>query len=375
MNKKSVLSVLLVLVYFIMGVATSQAPRDLAYHDYDAGPLNINDSKHIIYFENFNSNKNNWPEGKFSNGEYYFEKGQYILSNKKPEEMLLQDIVMDKIIDQKEDWIFEVSFESMELEGDARASIIWGKASGDYMTYSYSKSNGAAILDYGKKVEGAWVGASKKVNGFIDKYKTVKLGVFKRGGSVRYYLNDKFVFTGPVEAFYGNELAVAIEGKANVKIDEIVVKQLQFRGESDVYSTDRKNTDYALENKKVVPMRRIGDSYLIPILINDQINTNFLFDTWTAEVIVSEAMAKKLIKSGTVTDYVDDIEYSFRDGDKAISSRFILNKMKVGEKEIENVECMISPKASYDVLIGEAVLSKIGTYEIDDTRKILIFAK
>ena len=373
MRKKGILSVLLVGVYFVMGVATSRMPRDVAY--YNKGPLNINDSKHIIYFENFNSNKNNWPEGRFANGEYYFDKGHYVMSNQEADKIIIQDILTENKINPKDDWMLELSFLEMELEGDAKASILWGKKGTDYISYAYSQQKDGVHLDYGKNVEGAWVGASKEINGFAGKYKTVKLGIHKTAGKLDYYLNNKFVFSGPVENFFGDQIAIAIEGKAKVVINEIVIKQLQFRERTNNYSTNREATNYTLENKEVIPMRKVGDYFLIPITINNSISTNFILDTWTTDMVVSEAMAKQLIGSGTVKDYIDDVAYTFRDGSSATSARFIVEKIQLGNKSLDKVECLILANASQDILIGKSVLNKIGKYELDTQRKLLVFDK
>jgi predicted aspartyl protease len=356
-----------------MGVATSRMPRDLAYAN--KGPLSINDSKHIIYFENFNTNKNNWPEGRMVNAEYYFENGQYLISNNESDKMITQEVVMDKKIIAKDDWMLEVMFDNVALESDAKASILWGKKGLDFISFGFSIAEKQVILDYGKNVEGAWVGGTKRVNGFVGNYKKVKLVVHKNRSTIDYYLNNKFVFSGPVEPFFGDEIAIALEGKAKVFVDEIVVKQLQFRKKSQGYSTDRTKQDYSLVDKDVIAMRQVGEYYLIPIILNNEIQTNFIFDPWTADVVVSEAMAKQMINSQTIKNYVDNIEYTFQDGSKARSARFIIDRIQLGDRKISKVECLILPNASHDILIGKSVLSQFGKYEYDTERGILLFEK
>lgn len=373
MKHKKSLSIFLVVIYFVMGVATSRMPRDVAYQNRNSSPIRVMDTKHIIFFESFNDNKNAWPEGRFSNAEYYFDKGKYVISNKDSSTAITQEVLTNKRILEKDDWIIELSLSHLALQEGSRLSLLWGKKGEDYISYSYRKKGSLAVLDYGKNTEGAWVGATKSVNDFVGRFNNLKLTAFKTGGSIKYFLNNKYLFSGPVEKFFGDKMAVAVEGVGEAYIDEIVVKQLQFRSNDKTYSTNRSAKDYSMENMNVIPLRKMGEHFLIPLQINNSMSTYFIYDPWAAEVVVSEAQAKELINQKLIKEYIDNIEYTFEDGSKSTSARFIIDELKIGEKNVRNVECLILPSATNNIQIGKTVLKRIGDFRIDSVRKILVF--
>ncbi len=372
MNRKKIFSIGLLAIYFIMGVATSQAPRHMA-SDTELSPVNINHSKHILYYEPFNSNKNNWPEGQFDSIEHYFDNGKYIFSNQATQALSIQNIYPDKVLIESKDWVYETAFSINSQEQNGTAYLLWGKNGLDFEGFGFSQENNQSYIWHGKRVAGLWTGSKTAVNHYTKNNTSILLSVHKVNDRLDFYLNRRLRFSKPVSPFAGNELAIAVEGQMDVAFDQITLKQLQFLNDGKSYNTDRSRVNYSEENKELVPMRKVGENYLIPIYINGAISAQFVYDQWTADVIVSEALAERLIKSGTVTDWIGDDSYRLKNKSVAKSSRFILNTLKVGKRSVQHVECMIGPNAKAEMLIGTSVLSQLGTYTLDAKNGVLVF--
>lgn len=127
------------------------------------------------------------------------------------------------------------------------------------------------------------------------------------------------------------------------------------------------------DNSNLIKMKKNGNINEIPISLNDVIKTDFIIDTGASNVSITPDLALLLIKSGTVKneDWLKDKYYTFADGSSAKSRTFKIEKLKIGNKYLFNVECSISNNLSAPLLLGQNVLNRFGKVTIDNEKQTL----
>jgi aspartyl protease family protein len=127
------------------------------------------------------------------------------------------------------------------------------------------------------------------------------------------------------------------------------------------------------EDSNVIKMKKSGNTYEVPISLNDVIKTDFIIDTGASNVSITPDLASLLIKSGTINneDWLQDKYYKFADGSIARSKTFKIKKLKIGNKYLYNVECSISNNLEAPLLLGQSVLNRFGKVTIDNEKQIL----
>jgi predicted aspartyl protease len=374
MNKKQLLSVGLVVLYFIMGVATSQYPQ-MGRTPMPRSTVNINDSKHILFYESFQNNQNNWLEGKYAENEFYFEKGYYHIKNQHKNNFSLADVNQTKVLNEADDWIIESEMRIPNENLDGTAYILYGKQGDDFHCFGFSQNGNQREVYYGSRQKGEWKGEIVKLGSNAESLFNPTLSIHKMGSRLHYYLNKQFIASGPVYKFYGDEFGLAVGGLLTASFDNFTVKQLQFLKEEPTYSTDKKKPVYQRGDGNVIPMRKRAALYVMPMTVNESVSTEFAFDQWTTDAVISETLAKKMIEAGSIkkADWVGDKPFLFSDGSTAPATYVVLRKLKVGNRTIENVDAFISKNAKAEILIGPSVLSMFGNYKLDVQEKVLVF--
>jgi clan AA aspartic protease (TIGR02281 family) len=111
----------------------------------------------------------------------------------------------------------------------------------------------------------------------------------------------------------------------------------------------------------------------VPVLVNDSVALNFIVDSGASDVMVTEDVARTLMRNGTLTgaDYRGMRTYMLADGTQTPSQMFILRSMKVGDHEIHNVTASISRRGGV-LLLGQSFLRKFKSWSIDNRRRVLV---
>src|SRR5215831_5919363 len=67
---------------------------------------------------------------------------------------------------------------------------------------------------------------------------------------------------------------------------------------------------------ETVPLQSEGGTFLVPVVINDQITLNFTLDSGAADVSIPADVFSTLVRTGTIrqSDYLDTQMYSLADG-------------------------------------------------------------
>ncbi len=104
------------------------------------------------------------------------------------------------------------------------------------------------------------------------------------------------------------------------------------------------------------------------------IRLRFIFDTGASNICISPIEASVLYRQGTLkkedilsTEYFQDATGRISEGTK-INLRLI----KIGNIELENVEATVIDNVNAPLLLGQTVLERFGSIEIDNNNNVII---
>jgi aspartyl protease family protein len=105
------------------------------------------------------------------------------------------------------------------------------------------------------------------------------------------------------------------------------------------------------------------------------IKLRFIFDTGASNICISPAEATVLYRQGTLqkedilsTQYFQDATGRISEGTK-----INIRNIKIGNSELTNVEATVIDNVNAPLLLGQSVLERFGSYEIDNTNNVIIF--
>lgn len=118
---------------------------------------------------------------------------------------------------------------------------------------------------------------------------------------------------------------------------------------------------------------QVGGVYTMPVEINGVLTLNFILDSGASEVNIPADVVLTLVRAGTIkdTDFLSGKTYVLADGSELKSPRFIIRSLKIGRQQITNVPASVGSLTS-PLLLGQSLLGRLGTWGIDNQRKVLI---
>ena len=116
-----------------------------------------------------------------------------------------------------------------------------------------------------------------------------------------------------------------------------------------------------------------GGGIEAPCIINNFL-TNFIFNKETEGFNISLAAAVDLLSKGYIskTDFLGDVEEALGGGTIANNAVFVIKTLRIGENNINDVEATVNYTQEVDVKIGDQILSKFGSYTIDEEKSQII---
>jgi clan AA aspartic protease (TIGR02281 family) len=125
-----------------------------------------------------------------------------------------------------------------------------------------------------------------------------------------------------------------------------------------------------------VKIERHGDTYRVPVRINQTITLPFLLDTGASDLVIPADVALTLIRAGALTsgDFIGKSRYSMANGSEQVSDLVLIREVQVGEHVVRNVTASISPPQG-EPLLGQSFLSKFGAVTLDYKRLMLILSR
>lgn len=156
--------------------------------------------------------------------------------------------------------------------------------------------------------------------------------------------------------------------------------RIDIATETDPFATPQKkdtlkSNGISTTNSNSIPMTKNGGVYEIPVVLNESLKLNFIFDAGASDVSISPDVALTLIRTGTLTDedFLGSETYRFADGTKAKSKIFIIKEIQIGNKKVFNVRASIATSINAPLLLGQSVLNKFGKVSIDYKNGVIIF--
>lgn len=158
-----------------------------------------------------------------------------------------------------------------------------------------------------------------------------------------------------------NEEFVQIMQEQRKKIAEIVegMKETPDEGEYE-------------DEEVEVPFTKEGSLCRVKCSIND-LPLSFIFDTGASDVSLSMVEATFMMKNGYLTknDVVGSANYSDANGNVSEGTVINLRNVNFGGLSINNVRANVVRNQKAPLLLGQAVLNRVGKIEIDNDKKVL----
>ncbi len=109
--------------------------------------------------------------------------------------------------------------------------------------------------------------------------------------------------------------------------------------------------------------------YFVPCKVNE-IPMNFIFDTGASRVTISENLALKLVKNGTIKnkDIIGTSNYQTASGDIKKGTDIILKSIKIKNLELKDVRATVIHNSNAPLVLGQNVLSKLGKITIEKNK-------
>jgi hypothetical protein len=122
-----------------------------------------------------------------------------------------------------------------------------------------------------------------------------------------------------------------------------------------------------------IPLIREHGTFVVPVVINDEITLNFTIDSRASDVSIPGDVFSALTRAGTVSreDILDEHLYELADGSMQTSQRFRIRSLRVGSLELRDVIASVAPGAGLLVL-GQSFLSRLKSWSIDNQRHVLL---
>ena len=128
------------------------------------------------------------------------------------------------------------------------------------------------------------------------------------------------------------------------------------------------------DSRTIVKMSEKNGVRYVPMKINGQ-ELDFVFDTGASSICISTLEAAVLVKNGLLTrdDLIGEQGFVDATGRISVGARINLKTVKIGDRELTNIEATVIENPNAECLLGQTVLSRFGTYTIDNTKKEIIF--
>jgi predicted aspartyl protease len=125
-----------------------------------------------------------------------------------------------------------------------------------------------------------------------------------------------------------------------------------------------------------IPLRRQGNTYTLPVLVNGIIPIPFVLDTGAGDVLLPADVVFTLLRTGTLqsTDFISYRPYILADGRELPSAQFKIQELQVGQHTARNVIAGVGRLGS-DALLGQSFLSRFGSATIDYNRGVLVLSR
>jgi clan AA aspartic protease (TIGR02281 family) len=116
-----------------------------------------------------------------------------------------------------------------------------------------------------------------------------------------------------------------------------------------------------------------GGTFLVPVLINDAIELDFMIDTGASDVTIPADVFSTLVRKGTIkdSDITGTKKYGLADGKTVELPTFTIRSLKVGDKVVANVGGSVA-SAEGSLLLGQSFLEHFKSFSFDNAKVELL---
>ena len=131
----------------------------------------------------------------------------------------------------------------------------------------------------------------------------------------------------------------------------------------------------ALKDNTNISITKKGNTYYVPVRINDTITLPFLRDTGASDLVIPVDVALTLMRAGALktSDFIGQTPYRMANGSEEVGDVVVLRDVRVGEHVVRNVTAGITPPNG-EPLLGQSFLSKFGAVTVDYKRLVLVLS-
>jgi predicted aspartyl protease len=122
-----------------------------------------------------------------------------------------------------------------------------------------------------------------------------------------------------------------------------------------------------------VPLKREGNTLLVPVVINGAITLDFVVDSGAADVSITEDVFLTLIRTHTIqkSDLTGTKDYRLADGSTVSLPTFQIRSLTLAGTAIENINGSVAPVKG-DLLLGQSFLTRFKSWSIDNAKEALL---
>ena len=144
--------------------------------------------------------------------------------------------------------------------------------------------------------------------------------------------------------------------------------------ENDINPETKSERPVKSRGKIVVKMKKNNGVYEIPVEI-DGIPMSFIFDTGAGIISISATEATFLYKQGKLKDedFLGTNQFIDANGDISEGTIINLKSVKIGTKELNDVEASVVHNLVAPLLMGQSALERFGKISIDYQKEEITF--
>lgn len=128
-----------------------------------------------------------------------------------------------------------------------------------------------------------------------------------------------------------------------------------------------------------IPYTERSGVKMIPVRLNG-VTMDMMFDTGASGISISLNELVTMYKNGQFSnsDFIGVSYNSIADGSIVENGRIRLREVAIGDKDplvLHNVEASVMPNLQAPVLLGNNVIDKVASFEVDNVEKVIRFRK
>lgn len=177
--------------------------------------------QNLVIDEEFDSNDHGWPVRQTEVDAARVDSGRYVIERTAQQHYSM--FTTNQYLDPKKDFTIETRLTQVSGHNNSAFGVTWGGRGYGFFHYFSITSLGYWKVGYlwkdkGKKVKDWTEGPVKQ----LGKPNTLK--ITKRGTTLRYYINNREVFTSEFDTYYGTDLGFQLDQDKRVDVDYLRVQ-------------------------------------------------------------------------------------------------------------------------------------------------------